>query len=119
MPRIFVYGTLKRGGSNHSCLEGQRFAGEAGTEPSFRLYDLGGYPGMVPAPENGLSIEGELWEIDSSCLARLDDLEDTAAGLYSRVAIRLLPPHDSREAETYVYRRSVAGRPDLGTRFSV
>ncbi len=117
MACVFVYGTLKRGGDNHGVIAGQRFVGEARTEPAFRLYLLDGYPGMVEqAP--GLSIEGELWEVDAACLARLDELEGTAEGLYARVPVPLLPPHAGAGAETYLYRRSVEGRADLGSRFA-
>ena len=45
---VFVYGTLKRGMSNHRWLRGQRFVDESRTLPSYRMYDLGGYPGLVP-----------------------------------------------------------------------
>ena len=71
---------------------GQRFVGEARTEPGFRLHQLDGYPGMVEAAEGGRSIEGELWEVDGAALARLDELEGTESGLYVRVPLRLLKP---------------------------
>jgi len=117
MPLVFVYGTLKRGGENHRALAGQRFIGEARTEARFRLHLLDGYPGMVAAPVDGLSIEGEVWEVDGPGLERLDELEGTGMGLYARVPLRLLPPHGGLEVETYLYRQGVEGRPDLGTRF--
>jgi gamma-glutamylaminecyclotransferase len=116
MPHVFVYGTLKRGGKNHQVIAGQRFVGAARTEPAFRLHQLDGYPGMVRGSP-GLSIEGELWEVDPTCLARLDDLEGTGEGLYAREPVRLLPPHDAVAAETYLYRRGTEGRADLGHRF--
>jgi gamma-glutamylaminecyclotransferase len=118
MTSIFVYGTLKRGGSNHRFLGGQRFVGTARTEPAFRLYQLDGYPGMVGAP-GGLSIEGEIWEVDDAALARLDELEGTAVGLYRRVPVTLLPPHHLLEVETYLCLQSMAGRRELGTQFDV
>ena len=116
MARVFVYGTLKRGGENHRVLAGQRFVGEARTEPVFRLYLLEGYPGMVGQAQ-GLSIEGELWELDAACHARLDELEGLAEGHYATVPVPLLPPHAGAGAETYLYRRSVEGRTELGPRF--
>jgi gamma-glutamylcyclotransferase (GGCT)/AIG2-like uncharacterized protein YtfP len=116
MPCVFLYGTLKRGGVSHHFLAGQRWVAEARTEPAFRLYQLEGYPGMVAAPA-GLSIEGEVWEVDDPCLDRLDAWEGTDIGLYARKPIRLLPPHDTVRAEAYLYLKSVEGRPDLGTKF--
>ena len=117
MALVFVYGTLKRGGENHRVLAGQRFVGEARTAPAYRLYQLEGYPGMVGAATGGRSIEGELWEVDLPALGRLDELEGTAAGLYAREPIRLLAPHAGLAVETYLYRQSLEGRTELGTRY--
>jgi gamma-glutamylcyclotransferase (GGCT)/AIG2-like uncharacterized protein YtfP len=117
MPLVFVYGTLKTGGSNHRYLEGQRLVGPARTEAAYRLHLLDGYPGMVAAPAGGRSIEGELWEVDRPALERLDRLEGTDSGLYARARIRLRPPHEALNVETYVYQRRVEGKADLGTRF--
>ena len=113
MPAVFVYGTLKRGGENAGSLAGQRYLGEARTLPEYRLYGLDGYPGMVAASEGGLSIAGEIWEVDAACLARLDELEGVAVGLYARRPIALLPPYQELAVQTYVYLRSVAGRTEL------
>jgi gamma-glutamylaminecyclotransferase len=117
MTHVFVYGTLKRGGTNHQAIAGQRFVGPARTAPAFRLFLLDGYPGLV-AGAPGLSIEGELWEVDAACLARLDELEGVEEGLYARVPLPLLAPHAGIAAETYLYRRSIEGRTDLGSRFT-
>ncbi len=117
MALIFVYGTLKRGKSNHHFLAGQRFVRAARTEPLYRLYLLGNYPGMVLDEEQGIPIEGEVWDVDLAALAELDRLEGTHEGLYSRVRVRLAPAYPGEMIETYLYLRSVAGRPDLGARF--
>jgi len=117
MPCVFLYGTLKRGGTGHRLLQDQRFVGAARTQPAFRLYQLDGYPGLVAAGTDGRSIEGEIWEVTAACLAALDQFEGVAEGLYARAPIALLPPHDGLAVEGYLYRRSVAGRRDLGTGF--
>jgi gamma-glutamylcyclotransferase (GGCT)/AIG2-like uncharacterized protein YtfP len=74
---------------------------------------------MVDAPQNGLSIEGEIWEVDDEHLPALDELEDVAHGLYKRVPILLLPPHETRLVEGYTYLLSIAGRRDCGTTWPV
>ncbi|HEY0945250.1 MAG TPA: gamma-glutamylcyclotransferase family protein [Opitutaceae bacterium] len=116
MTRVFVYGTLKRGGSNHHHLAGQRFVGVGRTEPGFRLYDLGGYPGMVAvaAGEKGKAIEGEIWDVGDDALAGLDELEGLAEGLYERMPVRLQAPFAGERIESYLYLRSVTGRRELG-----
>jgi len=109
---IFVYGTLKRGGSNHHHLAGQTFLCEGRTGPGFRLFDLGAYPGMV-AHADGRSVPGEVWAVDPECLARLDVLEGVAEGLYRRDRVTLFPPFADRPVETYFYARTVEGRREI------
>jgi len=111
---VFVYGTLKRGGENHGWIERQRFVAEARTLPLYRLYDLGGYPGMVRVPQQGLSIEGEVWEVDETGLAKLDILEDTEGGEYERVPVPMLGDFAGRYVEGYIYLRSIEDRRDVG-----
>lgn len=115
MTSVFVYGTLKRGGSNHRHLLGQRFLGPARTAPGYTLYALGGYPGMVPDLSDTTGVVGELWSVDAPCLARLDVLEGLAEGLYRRTRIALQPPFDATPAETYLYARSTESRAHLGS----
>jgi gamma-glutamylcyclotransferase (GGCT)/AIG2-like uncharacterized protein YtfP len=111
---VFVYGSLKRGFTNHSLMAGQHFIAVAQTQPRYKLYTLTSFPAMVEAAEAGRSIEGEIWAVDSACLARLDLLEDTAHGMYARVAIPLLPPHDLLSVEGYLYLFDVTGRRECG-----
>ena len=113
--QVFVYGTLKRGEGNHGLLFGQRFVGVAHTLPRYRLFALDGYPAMIEVAQGGRSIEGEIWEVDPSQMPVLDRLEGLAQGLYKRAVIPLLPPHDHRTVEGYLYLRSVAGRRDCGS----
>ena len=115
MSLVFVYGTLKRGGSNHSHLAGQTFVGEARTPPGFRLYELDGYPGMIALTGDRDGVTGEVWSVDAVCLAQLDLLEGLAEGLYRRERVRLLPPFADQPVEAYLYVRSVTGRKDLGS----
>jgi gamma-glutamylcyclotransferase (GGCT)/AIG2-like uncharacterized protein YtfP len=80
---LFVYGTLKRGLSNHRLVADQTFLGEAATEPRYRVFDLGPYPGLVADDANGLAVKGELWAVSECCLADLDDFEEDA-GAFAR-----------------------------------
>lgn len=111
---IFVYGTLKRARSNHGWMSGQTFISQAMTQPRYRLYDLGGYPGMVLDEKQGVSIHGEVWEVDADCLTRLDDLEDIAGGEYAREWVPLLPPFDQQPVQGYRYLRELTDEPECG-----
>jgi gamma-glutamylaminecyclotransferase len=115
---VFVYGTLKRGLSNHGWLKGQEFAGEARTEARYRMYDLGGYPGMVVAEAGkGERIEGEVWEVDEAALRGLDVLEGVAEGEYRLESVALEEEWAGKGVRGYVYLRSVEGRRECGTRW--
>lgn len=113
MTLVFVYGTLKRGGDNHQWLETQRFVTKARTAPLYRMFDLGGYPGMVRTPD-GVCIEGEVWSVDEAGLAQLDVLEDTDGGEYERVAMQLEGEFSTQQVEGYIYLRSIEGRREVG-----
>jgi gamma-glutamylaminecyclotransferase len=114
MTLVFAYGTLKRGGDNHGWIAKQHFIAEARTLPLYRLFDLGGYPGMVHAAD-GLAIQGEVWEVDEAGLTQLDMLEDTEGGEYERVMVPLEGEFATQRVEGYLYLRSVAERRDAGT----
>ena len=86
--RVFVYGTLRRGLSNHALLEASRFAGEAATLTPYWMITTGRFPVLldqvpgdfgVPA----LAVAGEIYHVDDACLAELDRLE-RAGSAYDR-----------------------------------
>lgn len=116
---VFVYGTLKRGQSNHALLARQTFLGEARTGPGVTLYSLGEFPGMVRDPYDTAGVVGEIWSVDANCLARLDEFEGVPEGLYERVRIALLPPHQAIAAQAYLYALDVNGRPHIGSTWPV
>jgi gamma-glutamylaminecyclotransferase len=115
MTRLFLYGTLRRGGSAHHRLAGQRFLGEARTAGGYGLFRLSGYPGLVPVPEHVEGVVGEVWEVDAAALARLDAYEGVSEGLYRRETVPLRAPFDGAGVEAYVYARPVTGRAFLGS----
>jgi len=76
--RLFIYGTLRKGSRNsmHALLaRDARFEGYA--QISGRLYQLGEYPGLVPAEEPGTRVRGEVYVLENlpEVLARLDEYE--------------------------------------------
>lgn len=111
---IFVYGTLKRGNSRAAALAGQQFLGSAQTEACYRMYDCGGYPGLVPA-DDGLPIAGEVWSVDQACVAALDEIEGVSLNLYRRQPVALQGSNDEFPVEAYLYCRSTSGLPDCGS----
>ena len=114
MSRLFIYGTLKRGGRSHARLSRHQFLGLACTTPHYRLYRLDGYPGLVADSAATVGIQGELWEVDAAGLAELDAFEGLAEGLYRRECVTLSEPAGHPPVDAYVYARSVTGREMLG-----
>lgn len=111
--RIFVYGTLKRGCSNHAQLAGQTYLGPARTAPGYRLYDVGGFPGLIADSADRDGVTGELWIVGAAALARLDQFEGIDEGLYRRESVALAEPTADR-VDAYVYARPVAGLRAVG-----
>lgn len=87
--RVFVYGTLRTGGS-----AGQRMAGGTLLGGGFirgRLYQIDWYPGVV-LDESGGPVTGEVFEVDDDQLAELDLYEGAE---YRRTMVRVdgdVPP---------------------------
>lgn len=106
--RVAVYGTLKKGLSNHHYLSQARFLGNDRVY-NLVLYDLGPYPGAKLATSQGVDIE--VYEVDNFTLAQLDQLEgvsrqNTTQGLYYRTQLRTC----QGSAWVYIYNPQVNGR---------
>lgn len=91
--RVFVYGTLRRGGSNAHRMDGAGFVGEARVRG--RLYRISWYPGLVLDPTAGW-VDGEIWEVTAEQLRALDEFEGLPEGEregveYRRVAASVVP----------------------------
>jgi len=96
-PRVFVYGTLLRGQSNHRLLEDATFVGETRTEVGFELVDLGPFPAMVRRGD--ARVVGEEYEVGANTLAALDRLEGHPR-FYRRRDIRL---ENGGAAQAYLF----------------
>lgn len=87
---VFVYGTLRRGGSNARRLAGAKFLGSGAVRG--RLYRVSWYPGAVLDAAGDGSVRGDLWEIPAKILPELDAFEglppgETEGAEYRRVRV--------------------------------
>lgn len=114
LKKLFVYGTLKRGFCRSGALRGQTFLGTASTEPRYRMYDCGTFPGLVEV-DDGLGIQGEVYEIDEACFRHLDDVEGVDINLYRRGLVELEWPYPGEEVWAYFYCRDLSLLRDCGT----
>ena len=85
---IFVYGTLRRGASNHALLANAEFISTTRTQARYELVDMGGYPALLEGGRD--AIVGELYEIDEVLTKALDEFEEVPE-LYRRSTIQLDP----------------------------
>lgn len=103
---IAVYGTLKKGESNHRILGDSAFIGSGYTPYSYYMLNLGYYPAII---QGNHSIHCEVYEISSLTLAALDRLEGHP-NYYKREVVKILLD-DSEEpisAEIYVLQHKIA-----------
>lgn len=94
---VFVYGTLMRGECRHQSLQGDaevHCTGPART--SGRLLDLGDFPGLIPAVQQGEQVLGEYYQVADvgRTLGILDEIEEfrgygVPGSLYTRVLTRV------------------------------
>ena len=73
-PLLFVYGTLRRGGSNDIAQFGARARWVSQARVRGRLHDLGPYPGLVMGGSEW--VIGEIYRIDPAIEPALDRLEE-------------------------------------------
>lgn len=72
LERVFVYGTLRRGESNHGLLVRSQYLGDFITDEQFQLFDLGPYPAAIKGNQ---TLVGEVYLVDEETMKQLDILE--------------------------------------------
>jgi gamma-glutamylcyclotransferase (GGCT)/AIG2-like uncharacterized protein YtfP len=105
MHRVFVYGTLKSGFSNHYLLDGCEYLGGAATVPTYKMIE-NGFPVIMPDP-GGKPLAGEIYTVDDETLARLDQLEREGSS-YDRELIDVLADGERLPTKAFIY----VGRED-------
>jgi len=113
--QLFVYGSLLRGMSLSSHMEGARFLGPAFVQAD--LFFLGFYPGIIPGTQTVL---GELYDVPPAILPNIDKVEDyyendPENSIYLRKPIEayLFSNGNKIEAFAYYYNRESEGKPRI------
>ena len=101
---LFVYGTLKKGGTLHNVLgNSSEFLGVCSTEESnWDMHDYG-CPIMVLKDDEGFKIKGELYSVTPDCMARVTAVESGAG--YVPFVVELEQDEDTEvtRAIAYIY----------------
>lgn len=112
MERVFVYGTLKRGGRNHGLVAPYLLRVLPGWVEGFGLFALEEgegrpypYPAMVPG---GGRVYGEVLFLKGEALPLLDELEEEGRE-YRRARVRVETEEGPLEAWTYLYLEDLTG----------
>jgi len=103
---VFVYGTLRHGGSNHFRMEGGALVSPATVQGS--LYRIDWYPALIlnaKAP----TVLGEVYRMPANCLAHLDAYEGPE---YHRLQATATTP-DGLELQVWIWewKESIAHLP--------
>jgi gamma-glutamylaminecyclotransferase len=106
---VFVFGTLKKGFPLHQKgLVGARFLGLYRTREGYPMLIAGPWfaPMMFDEPGAGLRVEGELYEVDDSTIAVLDQLESIGKPGNFRVEIETEPTESGAPCSALVYMKA-------------
>ena len=109
--QVAVYGTLKKGFSNHILLADSPLVDE-GWILGLSLYDLGPFP-AAKRSHSPQPVFVEVYAVTAATLRRLDELEDyypdsPQTSLYVRKRMQV---EGSSSCWVYIYNRSVAHHP--------
>lgn len=118
MTKVFIYGTLRRGGALHPVIEDSKFMGEA--VATGIMFSLGRFPGVHFLPDAG-RIYGEIYKVTPETLNKLDAIEGfhpdkPEISMYVRRRIEPLIPMGkifvrAKEVWAYEYRTEGAKFP--------
>ena len=99
---VFIYGTLKRGFSNHEKIKDiSTFVCDVKSKEKHIMIDCGdGFPYLIKGSGIGFQILGELYEISEDDIHILDEFEGVPF-LYSREEIEILIVDDIVIAQAY------------------
>ena len=99
--KVFVYGSLKKGHSNHSLIQSSEFICEAITiDRNYDMLSLGSFPAMVNG--GNYDICGEVYNISKETLTYLDELESNGS-FYIREKIGVAPIDANTDAWFYAW----------------
>lgn len=108
---VFTYGTLMKGERNHHLISDDDYI-DKGVINGFKMFNLGTYPGI----SSGMgSVLGELYLVDETTLAKIDELEEEGS-LYVRRMTKVYTSDLEYDAYVYIYNKYVNNPIYLGNK---
>jgi len=93
---IVTYGSLRKGHGNNRLLRDSELKSTEVINIPYRMVSLGGFPGLIPSPENH-DITVEIWEVNDYTYRSVEALES-----YPSFYQKALVPTSLGEVEVYV-----------------
>jgi|TARA_R110000787_G_scaffold87489_4_gene186399 gamma-glutamylcyclotransferase (GGCT)/AIG2-like uncharacterized protein YtfP len=97
--KVFVYGTLKKGGGNDIFLQNSKYLGSGWTHDKYRLFTDGSLPYVDKKESN--YIKGEVYDVDEWTFMSLDNLEGHPY-FYQREETWIEVPEDEEIVKDYL-----------------
>lgn len=108
MHAVFVYGSLMSGMGNNRVIAGGQLLGEARIYGTFKMLDLGHFPGLVEGNFGRANrVIGEVWLVDDETMRRLDRLEGYPRMYDRRSVVAALASGRLQRAQVYTYNAGV------------
>ena len=106
---IAVYGTLRRGFSNHIIIKNADYLGTFDSEPIYNLHDLIGFPGLKHGGTT--SVKMEVYAVTDEEAQWVDSLEGYTPGGNNAFYDKEIISTPFGDAGVYIYVRSLEGYP--------
>jgi len=102
-----VYGTLRKGCGNHTCLNGAELVKTCRVS-GYKMYSLGGFPACVKSDDDNDMVQVEVYNITTYDQQRsLDSLEGYCRGESDQLFYDVdIVDADGEAAEMYVFKSS-------------
>lgn len=103
--KVFVYGTLKRGGIYHHYISKEDiFLSTAITKEKFRLFACEECPFLLQeTSEKSYQVHGEIFEVSEITMLKLDELEEVPDVYYKKDIVVIDPSGNEQKILTYFY----------------
>jgi len=116
--KIFVYGTLRKGGAANHLMEESSWLGSANL--SGQLFKIDWYPGAIYKPGSNQFVVGDIYEVSAKTLSQLDHYEGCSHAHsqpheYRRIEVTVTTQHGSETCQFWEYAWALSQRKRIIT----